>query len=182
MKKLIFPLVFLGLSMSAFAQDVYMGTSTNVKFFSESPMENIEAENKKVKTVFKTSTKDLAIVIPILNFKFEKPLMEEHFNENYMESEKFPTATFKGKVDDKEVNLKEDGKYPASATGKLKIHGVEQERTINGTITVKGSQLIFDSKFQIKLVDHDIEIPSVVVKNIAEIIDVTCKFTYEPKK
>ena len=120
-------------------------------------------------------------VIPVVSFKFEKPLMEEHFNENYLETEKFPTAKFSGTINE-ELDYTKNGTYDASVTGKLTIHGVEQERSINGTITVKDSQLIFEGKFQIKLEDHDIDIPSIVVKNIAEVVDVTATLVYEPKK
>ena len=132
-------------------------------------------------TFFKISSKTLMFVIPVVSFKFEKPLMEEHFNENYLETEKFPTAKFSGTINE-ELDYTKNGTYDASVTGKLTIHGVEQERSINGTITVKDSQLIFEGKFQIKLEDHDIDIPSIVIENIAEVVDVTASFVYEPKK
>ena len=168
-------------TFSISAQDLYAVTESEIQFYSDSPLEKIEAINKKTKSFFKTSTKTLMFVIPVISFKFEKPLMEEHFNENYLETEKFPTAKFSGTINE-ELDYTKNGTYDASATGKLTIHGVEQERSINGTITVKDSQLIFEGKFQIKLKDHDIDIPSIVVKNIAEVVDVTAKLVYEPKK
>ncbi len=168
-------------TFSISAQDLYAVTESEIQFYSDSPLEKIEAINKKTKSFFKISTKTLMFVIPVISFKFEKPLMEEHFNENYLETEKFPTAKFSGTINE-ELDYTKNGTYDASATGKLTIHGVEQERSINGTITVKDSQLIFEGKFQIKLKDHDIDIPSIVVKNIAEVVDVTAKLVYEPKK
>ncbi|MBT6745237.1 MAG: YceI family protein [Flavobacteriales bacterium] len=169
------------LTISVNAQDLYAVTESEIKFHSDSPLEKIEAINKKTKSFFKISSKTLMFVIPVVSFKFEKPLMEEHFNENYLETEKFPTAKFSGTINE-ELDYTKNGTYDASATGKLTIHGVEQERLINGTITVKDSQLIFEGNFQIKLKDHDIDIPSIVIQNIAEVVDVTATLVYEPKK
>ena len=169
------------LTISVNAQDLYAVTESEIKFHSDSPLEKIEAINKKTKSFFKISSKTLMFVIPVVSFKFEKPLMEEHFNENYLETEKFPTAKFSGTINE-ELDYTKNGTYDASATGKLTIHGVEQERSINGTITVKDSQLIFEGNFQIKLKDHDIDIPSIVIQNIAEVVDVTATLVYEPKK
>mgnify|MGYP006080536711 FL=1 len=181
MKTILTLLSLTILSISINAQDIYAVIESEIKFHSDSPLEKIEAINKKTKSFFKISSKTLMFVIPVVSFKFEKPLMEEHFNENYLETEKFPTAKFSGIINE-DIDYSKNGTYDASVTGKLTIHGVEQERSINGTITVKDSQLIFEGKFQIKLEDHDIDIPSIVVKNIAEIINVTATFVYEPKK
>ena len=181
MKTILAILSFSMVTFSISAQDLYAVTESEIQFYSDSPLEKIEAINKKTKSFFKISTKTLMFVIPVISFKFEKPLMEEHFNENYLETEKFPTAKFSGTINE-ELDYTKNGTYDASATGKLTIHGVEQERSINGTITVKDSQLIFEGKSQIKLKDHDIDIPSIVVKNIAEVVDVTAKLVYEPKK
>ena len=169
------------LTISVNAQDLYAVTESEIKFHSDSPLEKIEAINKKTKSFFKISSKTLMFVIPVVSFKFEKPLMEEHFNENYLETEKFPTAKFSGTINE-DLDYTKNGTYDASVTGKLTIHGVEQERTIHGTITVKDSQLIFEGNFQIKLKDHDIDIPSIVIQNIAEVVDVTATLVYEPKK
>ncbi|MBL4624819.1 MAG: YceI family protein [Flavobacteriales bacterium] len=181
MKTILPILSFILWSTSIMSQDLYAVVESEIKFYSDSPVEKIEAVNKKTKSFFKVSTKTLMFVIPIVSFKFEKPLMEEHFNENYLESEKFPTAKFSGTINEN-IDYSKDGVYEASATGKLTIHGVEQERIITGTITIKDGQLIFEGKFDIKLIDHDIDIPSIVIQNIAEIVAVTAKFVYEPKK
>ncbi|MGB0402522.1 MAG: YceI family protein [Salibacteraceae bacterium] len=156
-------------------------SSSKVHFFSEAPTEDIEAVNTKATGAIRTENNQLALVIPIKAFKFEKALMEEHFNENYLESDKFKNGTFVGFIDDK-INWKKDGEYETSATGKLKIHGVEQERTIKGKLVLKDGVATLSTKFQVKLVDHDIEIPKVVILNIAEVIDVTATLTFTAKQ
>lgn len=179
MKKIILSIVIL-LPFLLSAQ-ILKTTSSKVHFFSEAPTEDIEAVNTKATGAIRTENNQLALVIPIKSFKFEKALMEEHFNENYLVSDKFKNGTFVGFIDDK-INWKKDGEYETSATGKLQIHGVEQERTISGTLVLKDGIATLNTKFQVKLVDHDIEIPKVVILNIAEVIDVTATFTFTEKQ
>ncbi|MDA9820366.1 YceI family protein [Salibacteraceae bacterium] len=179
MKNSILSLTLILLSSSLFAQ-VWKSSENKVHFFSEAPLENIEATNTTSIALYNEENKQLAIVIPIKGFKFEKELMEEHFNENYMESEKFKNGKFKGTLDG-DIDFSKDGTYETTATGILTIHGVEQKRTIKGTLIVKKGTLQMQSKFQIKLEDHDIEIPKIVFSNIAEVIDVTCDFSFKPQ-
>ena len=167
------------MSSSLFAQ-MWKSSESTVHFFSEAPLENIEATNSKSIALYNEGTQELAFVIPIKGFKFEKELMEEHFNENYMESEKFKNGKFKGKLDQK-IDLSKNGSYATSATGVLSIHGVDQKRTIKGTLVVKKGSIQMKTKFQIKLEDHDIEIPKIVFSKIAEVIDVNCDFSFKPQ-
>lgn len=162
------------------AQELWKVTESKVHFFSEAPLENIEAENVKSQGLLKTTTKDVAIVVPIIEFDFEKPLMEEHFNENYMETSKFKTATFKGTIQE-DINFKKEGKYEVTAKGVLKIHGVEQERTLKGELEIKGNSIMVNCKFPVALADHDIEIPKMVIENLAEVVKVTFNLKFEPK-
>jgi polyisoprenoid-binding protein YceI len=153
--------------------------SGKVSFFSSAPLEDIEATNQSAQSVINTNTKEVAVKIPIKAFKFDNSLMQEHFNENYMESEKFPHATFKGKINE-EVDLTKEGIYQVSATGKMNIHGVERDQTIKGKLQVAGGKAILDSSFEVLLVDYKIEVPTVVFQKIAEKIKVSCLFTYLP--
>lgn len=155
--------------------------SGKISFFSETPVENIEAHTETYAAVLNPDTKKFAYSVQITSFQFEKKLMQEHFNENYMESEKFPKATFSGEILES-INFSEDGKHQVNAKGKLNIHGVEKERTLPVTIEIKGGKAIFSSKFQVKLVDHNIEVPNVVVTNIAETIDVNVQGVLKPKE
>jgi polyisoprenoid-binding protein YceI len=114
-----------------------------------------------------------------MNFKFKNALMEEHFNENYMETEKFPNSTFKGKINEP-VDLTKDGETKVTVTGKMEIHGVTKDETYNGTITKSGNDIVIKTKFKIKLADYNIKVPSLYVKNIAEVVDVDVMSTLEP--
>lgn len=162
------------------AQNLYTATSSEIRFFSEAPLENIEAVNKDAKSLINTATNEVAVVIGIRQFKFEKPLMEEHFNENYMESDKYKTADFKGKIN-QEIDFTQNGEYDVTVSGKLTIHGVTQDRTIAGKIKISDNKIYVSSKFPVALKDHNIKIPKAVIKNIAETVDVTVNIIYEPK-
>jgi hypothetical protein len=180
MKKLLILPFFAGLFLNASAQ-IYMAKTCTISFFSEAPIENIEAVNKSAQPVLNTSTGDIQVRVPIKGFKFEKPLMEEHFNENYMETEKFPTATFKGKINEK-VDFTKDGETNVTVTGMMNIHGVEKEKTITGTLTVKGNQIILNTKFNIVVAEYGIKIPNMYVKNIGETVETKLSAVLEPYK
>lgn len=150
-----------------------------ISFFSKAPLEDIEAINKKVTVVMKTTTSDLQFGVTMLNFKFSKPLMEEHFNENYVESEKYPTCTFKGKIAET-IDYSKDGEYRVTAKGTMTLHGVSKEVEIPGTLTVKGGNILLNAKFKLKVADYNIKVPSMYVQNIAEEVDITVNATLEP--
>ncbi len=173
MKKVIIAALLLSLGTGAFAQK-YMTRTGKVSFFSSTSIEKIEAFNNEVANIFDSKSGDLIFQVPIKSFKFEKQTMQEHFNEDYMESDKFPKSEFKGKITNVgEVNLSKDGVYNAKAEGKLTMHGVTKEVSIPGTITVKGTDITMSSKFVVKTKDYDIKIPSVVEGKIAKEIEVT---------
>lgn len=174
MKKIIIAtILFCSAGMHATAQK-YMTRTGKVTFFSSTPLENIEAFNNDVSSVMDGSTGDVMFIVPIKSFHFEKALMQEHFNENYMESDKFPKAEFKGKIANPgEVNFKKDGTYNVKVAGKLTIHGVSKEVSIPGTVTVKGSSITSGTKFGVKPADYGIKIPALVKGKIAEQIEVT---------
>lgn len=169
MKKLAFVIATL-CSFSGYSQ-VVKSLETEVTFFSKAPIEDIEAINKKMTAAINLDTRAIAFSVPIKGFVFEKALMQEHFNENYMESSKYPLASFKGKINE-EVDLKKDGTFKVTTTGTLNMHGVEQTRTFEGTIMVQNGVISLSSSFQVKLIDHKIDRPSILLQNIAEVIAV----------
>mgnify|MGYP001557782501 CR=1 FL=1 len=173
---LFFIMIFTTVVVNA---QVYTAKSSGISFFSEAPMENIEAVNKKSSSLLNTKTKQVVFQIPIPAFEFKKDLMKEHFNENYMESEKYPQASFNGKINE-EIDFSKNGAYTASATGKLLIHGVEKERTLKGEITIKEGSISLKGDFTVVIADHNIKIPKVVIKNIAEEVLVKVKVEYQP--
>ncbi len=150
-----------------------------ITFFSSSPLEDITATNKGAVVVMNSATGDMQVKVNVIAFKFKNALMEEHFNENYMETERFPFATFKGKVNEK-PDLSKDGEYKVTVSGKMEIHGVTKDETLEGTITKNGKDISVKTKFKVKLADYNIKVPSLYVKNIAEIVDVDMASTLEP--
>ena len=166
----IMAFILLGF-ISTIAQDKYKLINSSVRFFSSTPVEDIEAENKASLGVLDTKTGNFSVRVPITEFKFKSTLMEDHFNENYMESEKYPNATFKGVIKDP-INLGKDGVYKVTADGDFETHGVVQKRQIPLTITVAKGVVTYTSEFKVKLEDHQIKVPTVVFAKIAEVIDV----------
>ena len=180
MKKLMITGFLAALSMTSFSQTIYMTRSGQVSFFSKTSMENIEAVNNEVTSMFNPGTGEIVFAILIKSFRFERALMEEHFNENYMESNTFPKATFKGKVSGLTAEqAKTPGTYAVDVTGDLTIHGVAKPVTTKGTMTVEAGGVIkAKSEFNVKPEDHAIAIPGVVRKNIAETIKITVDLSY----
>jgi len=155
---------------------IYIGKSCEVSIFSEGPIEDVDATCKSAQVILNSAKNEIAVKVTIKGFDFEKKLMEEHFNEKYMESDKYPYAEFAGKIEDT-IDYKKDGVFKITVAGKLKLHHVEKERTIQGTLTVKGGEIIIESKFLVTLKEHKIKIPAIVASNIAEIVEVTLKLT-----
>ena len=141
------------------------------------PMEDIEASNADGQSAFDIGSGEIVFSIPIASFIFKKSLMQEHFNENYMESEKYPKSTFRGKISGFDPNISTIQK--ATAKGTLTIHGVEQDVEVEGELQVDDTTAEISAKFPVELKDYNIKIPKVVFYNIAEVVDVTVKFSYE---
>jgi polyisoprenoid-binding protein YceI len=168
------------IALKANAQLASTSTGT-ISFFSSTPVEDIQAQSAKVLGVVNLQTREIAFNVVNTSFEFPNKLMQEHFNEKYMESEKYPNSTFKGKINEA-IDLTKDGEYKVTVTGKLNIHGVEQERTIPGTIIVKDGLVSIVTDFKVKVADHKIEIPKLVVAKIAEEIAVKLDVKLAPKK
>lgn len=167
-------------SSAALAQDRFMTRNGHVEFHSSTPMEDIHADNDKVTSVWDVTTGVVEFAVLIKAFTFEKALMQEHFNENYMDSNTFPKANFKGSIKGVSAEqLKTAGSYPVAVEGKITIHGVEQPLITKGTVTVDAKGGIrAESSFAVKPSDHDIKIPGAVRKNIAEEIQVKVRLDY----
>ncbi len=145
-------------------------------FFSKTNMEDIKANNESVTYIMDLSTGEINISALQTNFQFEKALMQEHYNENYVESSKFPKAIFKGKIDDMtKVNFKMEGVYNAKISGNLEIHGVTKPYSVDATFKVGGGHVVAETHFKVKCADHNIKIEASLKNNIAESIDVNAK-------
>ena len=182
MRQLIVLSAFLAISLYSSAQNqLYNIKNSEISFFSKGPIADIEAKNTKTSSVINVDNRELVVRIPIAQFQFINKLMQQHFNEKYLESEKFPYATFKGTINEV-INFSKSGTYNLSASGTLNIHGVDQERTIKGKLIIDENNLNLDAKFEVLLIDHKIDIPKFVFKKIAENIAVTASFNYIPNK
>lgn len=169
--------MFLLLSAeNSFAQILFGTSAGQVSFYSDTPLETIEALNIKTGCIINTTSRELAVQMRITDFDFPNKLMQEHFNENYLESEKFPMASFKGKIKE-DVDLSKSGTYSVTADGTMTMHGVSKPVAVKGTINTSGNEMKVDFKFQVKTEEYKIEVPSLVVTKIAEVIDVTGKMT-----
>jgi hypothetical protein len=178
---IIFVIVFIASCLSLTAQKIYTKNGS-ISFFSKAPIENISAASNQVMSVLVLATGDIQFSLPVKSFHFKKSLMEEHFNENYMESDKYPKATFKGKIKDlSKVNFTTNGNYTVEVSGDLAMHGVTNKITATGTISVKSGMISASSKFKIKLSDYKISIPGIVKDNIAQVVDVTISCVYDQK-
>ncbi len=175
---IIFTLLFIT-TISAGAQKFITKTG-HIRFYSDSPLEKIEANNRQVNCAFDLATGDFVFKVLMKSFEFEKALMQEHFNENYVESDKFPSATFIGKVTNfKDVNPSKDGIYDVNVEGRLTMHGVSKNISEKGTFEMKQGKLIGKAKFNIAVADYKITIPGNVGNNISKTIEVTVDLTLD---
>ncbi len=151
----------------------YFTRNGKVVFESDAPIERIEAVNNKALCVWDSETGAVEMAILIKSFNFEKALMEEHFNENYMESEKFPKAIFKGHVINmSSIDLTKDGAYTGEIEGDLTMHGVTQSIILNTNISVENGEVKAITSFEIAVADYDIKIPKIVRDNIAKTVQI----------
>ena len=180
MKTKVLAVAFIFLAFNLSAQK-FMTKSGYIGFFSHTPMEDIKGDNNQVASILDASTGDIVFQLLMKSFKFEKSLMEEHFNENYAESEKFPKSTFKGKISKlSDVDFSNPGSYKVTVEGELFIHGVTQKVTIPGEILITKDGVNARTEFKIKPEDYKIEIPSVVRENIAKEITVSVDVKMTP--
>jgi len=168
-------------ALSTTQAQTYLTKNGKISFFSKTSMENIEAVNNQVVSVL-SKTGSLQFSVQITGFLFKKALMQEHFNEDYMESDKYPKATFKGTITDiSKVDFSKDGNYTVSVSGSLTIHGVTNKVTIPGTISISGRKVNATSTFTVLVADYKIDIPKVVQNNISKTIEIKVDCNYQPK-
>jgi YceI-like domain len=158
---------------------IYIAKKNLVTFHSKTQSELIKASSSELKGIIDSEKRIFAFTVAMKTFDgFNSPLQKEHFNENYMESEKFPTASFSGHIIE-EDDFTKDGIYNIRAKGKFIIHGVEQERILQGDLIVKNGIIKLSCTFTVFLSEHDIKIPRIVHEKLASEIKVvlTAEFT-----
>jgi len=169
---------FLG-TISPVCAQRYVAENGFITFFSQAPVENIKADNNSVTSLFSADNGTIAFSVPIKEFQFEKKLMQEHFNDKYMESDRFPRSTFAGKVTG--YSLSSPGLQSVRAKGKLTIRGTVKEIDVPGTLEVKNGSIIIKTKFKVVNKDYGIVIPQILWKNVSEEIEITINMTYKPQ-
>jgi polyisoprenoid-binding protein YceI len=157
----------------------YVTKAASVVFFSKAAVEDIKAENLRCTALFDSESGEIAIVIPIKEFQFAKALMQEHFNEKYLESDRFPKSTFQGTING--LDGRSDSVQHVTAKGKLTIHGVTRAVEIPGDVQRTADLLTMHSIFKVRLEDYKIKIPTILWQNIAEEIEVTVNLSLVPK-
>jgi len=178
MKTKILLLALLAFSQMANAQK-YIAKTGHIWFYSYTPMEVIEAHNRQVVSILDISTGDIQINLLNKSFEFKVALMQEHFNENYMETTKFPKSSFKGKITNLDkIDFKKDGTYAVEVKGDLTIHGVTNSVTNSGTIEVAKGVITAKTKFKVVPKDYGIQIPQLVENKIAKEMDITVEIPY----
>lgn len=176
MKKNIFLFVLVAMSHSLLAQQ-FISEKGQISFFSSTALEDIEAYTTEAKSLFDVSNGQIAFSVPIQSFVFDKSLMRKHFNESYLESEKYPKATFKGTVSGFHPK---GGKQKVKSKGDLTLHGVTRTITSEGTMEVKDGKITLLTSFPVQLEEYQIKIPKVVLYNIAKEVQVTIHILYKP--
>ena len=180
--KNIIPLCFYLFFYSfSFGKELFITRDGNIDFFSSTPIEDIKAINGQVSCVLNKTTGEFAFQVPVKGFVFKNALMQEHFNENYLESDIYPKSIFKGKISDWE-NIDVSSK-PVDVTieGELIIHGVKKNIKESGRIWYNEEKISGQCKFDIAVADYNIKIPRIVRENIAKIIEVSVNVTLKRK-
>lgn len=173
MKQLTTLLLFVILGLGSVQAQKFITKTGHIRFFSSTPIEDIEAHNRQVNSALDQLTGDFVFKVLMKSFQFEKALMQEHFNENYVESDKFPNATFNGKVSNiSEINFAKNGTYTATVEGDLTIKEVTKKISEKGTFEVKDGKVNGKSTFNVLLSDFGIKIPNAVANNISKTIQI----------
>jgi polyisoprenoid-binding protein YceI len=180
MKRILILITAVSLTLTSLqAQKIYSTKTGKISFFSDAPLEDIEAKNSEVESKLASATGQVVFTLLMKGFQFENQLMQEHFNENYVESSKYPKADFKGTITNiGDINFSKDGTYTAKVKGTLTIHGVSKDITSDGTITINGSKATARTKFNISLKDYNIG-GALIGKKIADKIAITVDCQYE---
>lgn len=180
MKRLLTLLLFTAMVLAANAQK-YMTKNGYIGFYSHTSLEDIKADNNQAVGALDISTGEMVFQALIKSFHFDRALMEEHFNENYMESDKFPKSVFKGKITNlASVNFSKKGTYDVTVDGDVTIHNVTNKISAKGTLEVTGDGINGNSKFSVVPEDYNITIPGVVRDKIDKSLEVTVAMKYSP--
>ncbi|HUR12075.1 MAG TPA: YceI family protein [Flavitalea sp.] len=171
------------LTITAGAQDKYFTKSGKIRFYSKTDFETIDALNKSVTSVIDTKTGAIQFAVQMKGFDFKKAAMQEHFNEDYVESNKFPKAEFRGTItNNNTIDYKKDGEYAANVKGNLTLHGQTHEIETIGKVLVKNGKIAASADFILALADFKILVPTLVKDKISKTVNINVTCLMEPLK
>ncbi|SHN03050.1 YceI family protein [Chitinophaga sp. CF418] len=183
MKRYILLSAMLLLTATVFSQERFFTKNGHISFEAGTDLEDIKAVNNGASSVFDTSTGQIECAVLIKGFEFRRALMQEHFNENYMESDKYPKAIFKGKIINiDKVNFRQDGTYPLKIKGLLEMHGTKKEIETNGILNIAGEVVNAHTEFTVLISDYNISIPGLVKDKISKTATVKIECIYNALK
>jgi polyisoprenoid-binding protein YceI len=174
-------LILIFLSFPLFGKNLYFTRSGSVSFFSSTPIEDIKAKNDQVTCVLDAESGQASFRIPIRGFTFKNALMQEHFNENYLESEKYPNASFSGFIEGWKDTKFNAIPTPIMISGEMTIHGIKQKIKENGTIQMKNNKIYGNATFNLFVADYGVEIPKIVRENIAKSLSIDIELILKKK-
>jgi len=180
MKNKLIILILLITSVSVFGQDKFIAKNAYISFYSSTPLEDILGESNEAVAILDASKGEIIFQALMTTFHFKRALMEEHFNENYMESSKFPKTKFKGTIDGFNKAMLKAPVASIKITGQLNVHGVEKSITVPGTIGLEDGKLVATAKFKVTPEEYGIIIPSLVRDKIGKEMEITVKDIYVP--
>jgi polyisoprenoid-binding protein YceI len=182
-KNLILLLTLMMSASVSMAQDKFYTKTGKIGFYSKAPLEEIEGKNKTVTAVIDSKSGAIQFAVQMKGFEFEKQQMQEHFNENYVESDKYPKAEFKGTItNNSDIKYTTDGTYTAKVKGKLTIHGVTKDIETTGSLKINGGKIDASSTFNVLVSDYNIKIPSIVKDKVSKSIKIVVDCNLEPLK
>jgi polyisoprenoid-binding protein YceI len=183
MIKCLLVIITIVLSSIASGQGRFFTKAGSISFFSKTQLEDIDAHNRSVTCVLDTKTGNVQFAVLMKGFEFKKALMQEHFNEDYVESDKFPKAEFKGQVlDNANIDYTKEGTQQVKVKGQLTIHGQTNEIETDGTLSVKDGKINIASEFQVAVADYKISVAAFAKEKVAKTIDVKVSCVLEPMK
>lgn len=183
MKKINCLLIVLFLTGIASAQDKYFTKTGKTSFDATSPgsPEQVEGIHKSVLCVLDTKTGNMQFSVTMKGFEFERALMQEHFNENYIESDQFPKSEFKGMIsNNSSVNYTTNGEYPVFVKGKLTMHGITKDVEANGKLVINNGNIAATSVFTVLLADYKISIPGLVADKVSKTAKIVVNCLLDP--
>ena len=170
-------------NLVAFSQEKFFTKTGSISFFSRTELEDIDAHNRSVTCVLDTKTGNVQFAVLMKGFEFKKALMQEHFNEDYIESNKYPRAEFKGQiVNNSSVDYTKEGVQQARVKGQLTIHGQTNEIETDGTVSVKDGKIFIASEFPVAIADYKITVAAFAKKKVAKTVSVKVSCALEPLK